>query len=85
MAVQGAHGPVLLEDSVLREKIFRCDDEPIAGRLIHARGKARTRFFQPCETLAEHGEGRPGGQDPASEVTTKLTNSFILYHRSKGF
>ncbi|MCX8509907.1 MAG: catalase, partial [Rhodobacteraceae bacterium] len=34
----GARGPILLEDFVLREKIFHFDHERIPERVVHARG-----------------------------------------------
>src|SRR6202046_207774 len=34
----GARGPTLLEDFVLREKIFHFDHERIPERVVHARG-----------------------------------------------
>ncbi|MBX7021066.1 catalase, partial [Providencia rettgeri] len=34
----GARGPTLLEDFVLREKIFHFDHERIPERIVHARG-----------------------------------------------
>src|SRR5665811_1511355 len=36
----GARGPTLLEDFVLREKIFHFDHERISERIVHARGSA---------------------------------------------
>ena len=36
----GARGPTLLEDFVLREKIFHFDHERIPERIVHARGSA---------------------------------------------
>src|SRR5205085_565712 len=49
----GARGPVLLEDFVLREKIFHFDHERIPERIVHARGSAAHGFFELYETLAD--------------------------------
>jgi catalase len=48
----GARGPVLLEDFVLREKIFHFDHERIPERIVHARGSAAHGFFECYESLA---------------------------------
>ncbi|CAN5217598.1 catalase [soil metagenome] len=49
----GARGPVLLEDFVLREKIFHFDHERIPERIVHARGSAAHGFFESYEDLSE--------------------------------
>ncbi|MEG3148751.1 catalase [Sphingomonas sp. ZT3P38] len=49
----GARGPVLLEDFVLREKIFHFDHERIPERIVHARGSAAHGFFECYESLAD--------------------------------
>ncbi len=49
----GARGPALLEDFVLREKIFHFDHERIPERVVHARGSAAHGFFEPYESLAD--------------------------------
>ncbi|KRA83639.1 catalase [Altererythrobacter sp. Root672] len=49
----GSRGPVLLEDFVLREKIFHFDHERIPERIVHARGTAAHGFFEVYESLAE--------------------------------
>ncbi|WP_157220891.1 catalase [Flavisphingomonas formosensis] len=49
----GARGPVLLEDFVLREKIFHFDHERIPERIVHARGSAAHGFFEAYESLAD--------------------------------
>lgn len=48
-----ARGPVLLEDFVLREKIFHFDHERIPERIVHARGSAAHGFFELYESLAD--------------------------------
>ncbi|MBC7772066.1 MAG: catalase [Pyrinomonadaceae bacterium] len=49
----GARGPVLLEDFVLREKIFHFDHERIPERVVHARGSAAHGFFEATESLSD--------------------------------
>ena len=48
----GARGPSLLEDFVLREKIFHFDHERIPERIVHARGSAAHGFFETYESLS---------------------------------
>ena len=49
----GERGPVLLEDFVLREKIFHFDHERIPERIVHARGSAAHGYFELLESLAD--------------------------------
>lgn len=49
----GARGPVLLEDFVLREKIFHFDHERIPERIVHARGSGAHGFFELYDSLAD--------------------------------
>ncbi|HEY2736451.1 MAG TPA: catalase, partial [Polyangiales bacterium] len=49
----GPRGPVLLEDFVLREKIFHFDHERIPERIVHARGSAAHGFFELYQSLAD--------------------------------
>jgi catalase len=49
----GERGPVLLEDFVLREKIFHFDHERIPERIVHARGSAAHGFFEAYEDLSD--------------------------------
>ena len=48
----GERGPVLLEDFVLREKIFHFDHERIPERIVHARGSAAHGYFELYESLS---------------------------------
>ncbi len=48
----GTRGPTLLEDFVLREKIFHFDHERIPERIVHARGSAAHGFFELYESLS---------------------------------
>ena len=49
----GPRGPTLLEDFVLREKIFHFDHERIPERIVHARGSAAHGFFELYESLSD--------------------------------
>ena len=46
-------GPALLEDFVLREKIFHFDHERIPERVVHARGYGAHGFFETYDSLAD--------------------------------
>src|SRR6187549_1986213 len=50
----GPRGPVLLEDFVLREKIFHFDHERIPERIVHARGSAAHGYFELYESLGKY-------------------------------
>ena len=64
----GERGPVLLEDFVLREKIFHFDHERIPERIVHARGSAAHGFFELYESLSAFTKAdifqRPGEKTP---------------------
>jgi catalase len=49
----GARGPTLLEDFVLREKIFHFDHERIPERIVHARGSAAHGYFEATDDISE--------------------------------
>lgn len=46
-------GPTLMEDFVLREKIFHFDHERIPERVVHARGFGAHGFFESYESLTD--------------------------------
>ncbi len=50
----GRRGPTLLEDFILREKIFHFDHERIPERIVHARGSGAHGHFQVYESLAPY-------------------------------
>ena len=64
----GERGPTLLNDFVLREKVFHFDHERIPERVVHARGYGAHGFFEPYESLAELTRAdlfqRPGERTP---------------------
>ena len=49
----GARGPALLEDFILREKIFHFDHERIPERIVHARGTGAHGYFELYDSLAD--------------------------------
>src|SRR6202051_3795069 len=49
----GERGPTLLEDFVLREKIFHFDHERIPERIVHARGSAAHGFFEATDDVSD--------------------------------
>jgi catalase len=49
----GSRGPTLLEDFVLREKIFHFDHERIPERIVHARGSGAHGYFETYESLQD--------------------------------
>ena len=49
----GDRGPQLLEDFVMREKIFHFDHERIPERVVHARGFGAKGYFEPYESLGD--------------------------------
>ncbi len=49
----GPRGPLLLEDFVLREKIFHFDHERIPERVVHARGLAAHGYFELTDSLSD--------------------------------
>lgn len=49
----GPRGPQLLEDFVMREKIFHFDHERIPERVVHARGFGAKGYFETYESLAD--------------------------------
>lgn len=49
----GPRGPALLEDFILREKIFHFDHERIPERVVHARGYGVHGIFELTESLAD--------------------------------
>ncbi|MBB4101308.1 catalase [Sphingomonas kyeonggiensis] len=49
----GARGPTLLEDFILREKIFHFDHERIPERIVHARGTGAHGFFEATDDISD--------------------------------
>ena len=49
----GPRGPALLEDQLMREKIFHFDHERIPERVVHARGFGAHGFFECYKSLSD--------------------------------
>src|SRR6478672_13004860 len=49
----GGRGPTLLEDFVLREKIFHFDHERIPERIVHARGSGAHGVFEATADISD--------------------------------
>ncbi|WP_292742039.1 catalase, partial [Methylophaga sp. UBA2687] len=49
----GARGPGLIEDHIMREKIFHFDHERIPERVVHARGFGAHGYFETTESLED--------------------------------
>ena len=49
----GERGPTLLEDFVLREKIFHFDHERIPERIVHARGSGAHGYFECTDPISD--------------------------------
>jgi catalase len=64
----GKRGPTLLEDFILREKIFHFDHERIPERIVHARGTGAHGYFEPYAAAAQFSKAAlfqdPGAQTP---------------------
>jgi len=52
------HGPTLLEDFALREKIFHFDHERIPERIVHARGTGVHGFFELSASLEQYSSAK---------------------------
>ncbi|OHB55421.1 MAG: catalase HPII [Planctomycetes bacterium GWF2_50_10] len=52
------HGPTLLEDFALREKIMHFDHERIPERIVHARATGAHGFFELTESLKQYTTAR---------------------------
>ncbi|MDB5034115.1 MAG: catalase [Chlorobi bacterium] len=52
------HGPTLLEDFILREKIMHFDHERIPERIVHARGTGVHGFFELTASLEQYTTAR---------------------------
>lgn len=54
----GPHGPALLEDFILREKIFHFDHERIPERVVHARGYGAHGYFELTDDLSAYSKAQ---------------------------
>ncbi len=77
----GPRGPTLLEDFVLREKIFHFDHERIPERVVHARGLAAHGYFELTDSLADISRAAILGQ---TGVRTPVFARFSTVAGNKG-
>ncbi|WP_416396250.1 catalase [Allohahella sp. A8] len=88
----GARGPTLLEDQIMREKIFHFDHERIPERVVHARGYGARGYFETYDPIPELTKAdlfqRKGEKTPAFvRFSTVAGNkgSFDLARDVRGF
>ncbi|WP_348674268.1 catalase, partial [uncultured Abyssibacter sp.] len=74
----GEHGPKLLEDFVMRDKIFHFDHERIPERVVHARGFGAKGYFECYEPLTEVTRAAP------FQAKGKKTDVFVRFSTVAG-
>ncbi len=74
----GLHGPVLLEDFILREKITHFDHERIPERIVHARGSGAHGYFECYAPLTQHTKAAP------FQEAGKITPVFVRFSTVAG-
>ncbi|SFP97322.1 catalase [Tranquillimonas alkanivorans] len=74
----GAPGPTLLEDFVMREKIFHFDHERIPERVVHARGFGAHGTFECTKDLSDITRAAP------FQEVSKTTETFVRFSTVAG-
>ncbi|MBA2655793.1 MAG: catalase [Tatlockia sp.] len=74
----GSRGPTLLEDFILREKIFHFDHERIPERVVHARGFGAHGYFESYDNLSAITKADP------FQVKGKRTPAFVRFSTVAG-
>lgn len=69
----GARGPTLLEDFILREKIFHFDHERIPERIVHARGSGAHGYFECTDPIPELTRARFLAKKGRTPVFTRIS------------
>lgn len=69
----GVRGPALLEDFILREKIFHFDHERIPERIVHARGSGAHGIFESNADIAEFSKAAVFKKGTATEVFARFS------------
>ena len=69
----GARGPTLLEDFVLREKIFHFDHERIPERIVHARGSGAHGVFEATDDISELSQAAVFTKGEKTEVFVRFS------------
>ena len=74
----GSRGPTLLEDFVLRDKVFHFDHERIPERVVHARGFGAHGTFECTRDLSDITRAAP------FQKVGKLTETFVRFSTVAG-
>lgn len=69
----GARGPTLLEDFVLREKIFHFDHERIPERIVHARGSGAHGVFEATDDISDLSKAAVFSKGEQTEVFVRFS------------
>ena len=69
----GARGPTLLEDFVLREKIFHFDHERIPERIVHARGSGAHGVFEATDDISDLSKAAVFAKGEKTEVFVRFS------------
>ena len=69
----GARGPTLLEDFVLREKIFHFDHERIPERIVHARGSGAHGVFEATADISDLSKAAVFKKGTKTELFTRFS------------
>lgn len=69
----GARGPTLLEDFVLREKIFHFDHERIPERIVHARGSGAHGVFVATDDISDLSRAAVFNKGEETEVFVRFS------------
>lgn len=69
----GTRGPTLLEDFVLREKIFHFDHERIPERIVHARGSGAHGVFEATDDISDLSKAAVFRKGETTEVFVRFS------------
>ncbi|MES2291508.1 MAG: catalase [Pseudomonadota bacterium] len=69
----GSRGPTLLEDFVLREKIFHFDHERIPERIVHARGSGAHGVFEATDDISDLSKAAVFAKGEKTEVFVRFS------------
>jgi catalase len=69
----GTRGPTLLEDFVLREKIFHFDHERIPERIVHARGTGAHGVFEATDDISDISKAAVFAKGEKTEVFVRFS------------
>ena len=69
----GARGPTLLEDHLLREKIFHFDHERIPERIVHARGSGAHGIFEATADISNLSKAAVFKKGTKTELFARLS------------